>query len=172
MTKAQRRYALVKLLRRVYCRVTVIRVVGEGEAGYTYESRWLKRDRADPVQGCPDPALVQEGQAHPDRRRHVLTDEMPGWTFAEIEQAQKEGWDIFECSGSSDGPWQIQRIDFPDEWPGLDHHQPLFEDDADAWMHVRAKAAEGSFLHRRALAFVRENNPLEYERITSWQEDQ
>ncbi|ANA86310.1 hypothetical protein BEN60_gp052 [Gordonia phage Smoothie] len=86
------------------------------------------------------------------------------WTNADSVLAHGEGWDIFECSGSSAGDFQIQKFDDPDEWISSGRPYP-FRDDTDVWRHVSALAAKGSALHVRALEFLRENNPQEVEAI-------
>lgn len=74
--------------------------------------------------------------------------------------AQAEGWDIFEASGSianvnGDREFQLQRIDETQVFPG----------DEEAWHHVYTQAHAGSALHRRALIFLRERSPAEFEAI-------
>lgn len=74
------------------------------------------------------------------------------WTTEDAWAASREGWDVFECWGSQNGPWQIQKFDDGDP-------NPLgFVEDEDAWVHVRTKAAE-------ALTFLWVNNPQEIEAI-------
>lgn len=72
-------------------------------------------------------------------------------------QAASEGWAIFECSGSSNGPWQICRDDSPD-----DPKVTRLESDDAAWKLVWDRALAGSDYHKAALAYVLEHNPLEY----------
>lgn len=91
------------------------------------------------------------------------------WPYECQETAMTEGWDLFDSQGSVDGPWQIQRIDFPEGWPpGCTPDPCPFEGDADAWVHVRTKAAEGSPLHIRVLWFLLVHHPAEYFRVMSW----
>jgi hypothetical protein len=45
-------------------------------------------------------------------------------------QANSEGWGIFDCDGSSNGPWQLQKCD----------ELGIFEFDSDAWLFVYNKA--------------------------------
>lgn len=87
---------------------------------------------------------------------------MPVWTPHQINQADKEGWNIFEASGSCanhDGrrTYQLQRVD-PQE-PG---DVPVFDGDIQAQKHVAQKASEGSALHREALMFLSSESPAEY----------
>ncbi|KVH56764.1 hypothetical protein WS89_22565 [Burkholderia sp. MSMB1072] len=70
-------------------------------------------------------------------------------------QADGEGWGIFDCVGSDNGRWQLQRID----------EDEVFLDDDSAWKFVTDKAREGSAYHRSAIEFVRDNNPDEYQAI-------
>lgn len=91
------------------------------------------------------------------------------WTREDAMAATDEGWDIFECSGSENGPWQIQSFDCPEEWPGWDEGKPYpFDGDADAWVYVWTRARGGSPLHQRALTFLAEHNPTEIQTITRW----
>lgn len=78
------------------------------------------------------------------------------------ERAEREGWGIFDCDGSDNGPWQIQKIDASD----------LLENDMHAWQLVAREARAGSAYHRSAIEFIREHNPTEYEsfcKFTGWQ---
>lgn len=67
-------------------------------------------------------------------------------------QAFTEGWGIFDCDGSENGPWQIQRIDEDEKFPS----------DDEAWLHVAEKAKAGSAYHRGAIEFIRHHNSAEY----------
>lgn len=89
------------------------------------------------------------------------------WSEEDRDAACDEGWDIFETGGSENGPWQIQKFDSPDEWEGRPEPYP-FEDDTDAWVHVRNRAETGSALHLKALAFLREHNRQEFDAIMAW----
>ena len=84
------------------------------------------------------------------------------WTRVHSAQAILEGWDIFECWGSYDGPCQIQRIDFPEDGEGH------LSDDSDAWELVWYGAMAGSPLHHRALNFIARNNPAELQVIARY----
>ena len=96
---------------------------------------------------------------------------MSNWTNTDSAAACADGWNIFECFGSDNGPWQIQRLDEPSDWPEF-HGRPYpFAEDADAWCHVWQKAEEGSALHQRALAFLGEHNPSEFDAIRRWCND-
>lgn len=82
------------------------------------------------------------------------------WSFDQQENAQAEGWDIFEASGSmqnEDGrsPFQLQKID----------ESGILESDQDAWRLVFKRAEEGSALHVAAVEFLRTQSPGEYELI-------
>lgn len=78
-----------------------------------------------------------------------------GWTLVDAQTAASEGWNIWDCDGSEHGPYRIERCD------GM----ALFPDDLDAWRHVWARAESGSELHKRALAFVKQHNPIEWKLI-------
>lgn len=73
-------------------------------------------------------------------------------------QAADEGWGVFECDGSDNGPWQIQR----------DDEAELFEDDDAVWLHVLQRAKAGSDYHQAALGFVKEHNPIEASNIATF----
>lgn len=97
---------------------------------------------------------------------------MTEWTTADQNAADAEGWNIFEAEGSvqnKDGrsPYQIQRIDFPEDEEGNQIPAP-FGDDRDAWEHIWSEAAAGSELHQRAIQFVETNSPGEYAHITDY----
>lgn len=79
-----------------------------------------------------------------------------GWTGRDAIEASAEGWDVFDSGGSENGPFQICMRDDMDSG---------FLTDEEVWQHVVDEAREGSALHRRALDFVREHNPAEYETI-------
>lgn len=64
---------------------------------------------------------------------------MAEWTAEDAEQAKAEGWGIFECSGSEDGPWQLQKFDDPGQHVGAPSPYP-FVADVDVWVHARAPA--------------------------------
>jgi hypothetical protein len=68
-------------------------------------------------------------------------------------QAVDEGWSIFECFGSENGSWQLQKCD----------NAETFHTDIDAWRLVINYADAGSQYHQRALQFLKDNNPMEYD---------
>ena len=88
----------------------------------------------------------------------------PFWTSDDRSAALSEGWDIFDCQGSASGPWQLQSFDDPEDVETAPRPYP-FQSDLDAWKHVRSRAAQGSPLHERALAFLAEHNLPEYRAI-------
>lgn len=88
---------------------------------------------------------------------------MAEWTDDDAAQAKAEGWGIFECSGSEDGPWQLQKFDDPGQHSGAPSPYP-FTADADVWAHVRTGETP---LLRKALAFLAIHNPPEYHRVTT-----
>ncbi|UBV20370.1 MULTISPECIES: hypothetical protein [Mycolicibacterium] len=93
-------------------------------------------------------------------------DEHLVWLGEDHAAASREGWDLFECSGSDHGDLQLQRFDCPDEVECAPTPYP-FATDTDVWRHVRARAEGGSALHRKALAILRSANPDEFQRITT-----
>lgn len=101
--------------------------------------------------GMEATALGHRPSAMPD------TDAMvPPWTQEQSRIATLEGWDIFHCSGSSYGLWQIQHLDEAHE------HEPQakqLDDDEHAWREVFAgKLAH----HKAAKEFIRCHNHAEY----------
>lgn len=86
----------------------------------------------------------------------------PEWTFEDSVAAHVEGWDIFECWGSLNGPWQIQKFDDEDR----------YAEDNEVWSLVRQRAAAGSALHQKALDFLQVHNPREYEAVTTWEQEE
>jgi hypothetical protein len=76
------------------------------------------------------------------------------WTNADAWAAETEAWNVWDCPGSDNGPFQICQVDEIGDYP---------EDDA--WLHVWLHAAVGSVVHRRALDFVRVENPQEFDCI-------
>ncbi|MEE3755212.1 hypothetical protein [Mycobacterium intracellulare] len=86
------------------------------------------------------------------------------WLGEDSAAASREGWDLFECSGSEHGDLQLQRFDCPAEVESAPDPYP-FVMDADVWRHVRTRAADGSALHKKALAVLGTRNPEELQRI-------
>jgi hypothetical protein len=72
-------------------------------------------------------------------------------------QAVKEGWSIFDCAGSDNGRWQLQKCDDKNE----------FLTDLQAWDFVREKAAAGSLYHALTLLFLKQHNQCEWDMIMS-----
>lgn len=85
----------------------------------------------------------------------------PGWTSVHDDMAIREGWALFECSGSVHGRWQIQRLDDAAELrPGT----PRLTSDEDAMLLV----ARGTGAHHRAaMEFLKVHNPMEHQAILS-----
>lgn len=76
----------------------------------------------------------------------------PAWTDADSLQAMLEGWDIFAVGHNY---YELQQ----------DDERDLFGSDAAAWKYVCEQAAAGGDLHQRALEFLKENSPHEYDAI-------
>ncbi len=85
----------------------------------------------------------------------------PVWSDAHAAAAVIEGWNILGCSGSANGPWQIQRLDDASDIPGA----PQLEADEDAWRLVLSGGKEH---HGAALSFIEAHNPLEYAAIMAF----
>jgi hypothetical protein len=93
----------------------------------------------------------------------------PSWSAEDSTAAIAEGWEIFQVAGREEEteqeivngrpygerPWELQ----------ADDEAGIFADDAEAWKHVTTKAAEGSALHQRALAFLQAHSPNEYQAV-------
>jgi len=90
------------------------------------------------------------------------------WDIADQNAALAEGWDIFLCSDVEREPFELQRLDYPEEHGA---EAEAFDDDVDAWRHVHRLACEGSPLHNRALAFLAEHSPVEFIHIATWLHD-
>lgn len=70
-------------------------------------------------------------------------------------QALDEGWGIFDCFGSDNGDWQIQKVD---EWDA-------FASDDDVWRYVLQQASYGCAYYSAALDFIRVHSPVEWQSI-------
>ena len=79
------------------------------------------------------------------------------WTKQDSKLANLEGWDLYECFCSSDGDWQVQANDDANsKWDAK------LKDDTEAWELVANGNKEH---HKKVLAFLKEHNPSEYDRI-------
>jgi len=88
------------------------------------------------------------------------------WTIEHRYAARAEGWDIFECDGSANGPWQVQRFDDARYHTLTDgSHPPQLNDDDAAWVLVASRVKPH---HVAALAFLQANNPQEYDHIVAF----
>ena len=85
------------------------------------------------------------------------------WTVADRALASKEGWDLFDSSGSENGPVQIQSFDMPEEGEAT-----LAGGDMEAWEIVWHGAARGIAHHVKALAILADENPIELASIRKW----
>jgi len=90
------------------------------------------------------------------------------WSVNDNIAADKQGWAIFSTGGGDHSPYEIQRIDFPDE-DGLE--EPVFAGDAEAHEFVRRQAEAGDRLALAALEFLREHSPEEYITVTESQHE-
>jgi hypothetical protein len=91
------------------------------------------------------------------------------WTPDDSQAAMAEGWDVFAVMDVEE-PWQIQRLDDPAEDDRVDFDEPKFDDDVEVWRHLVEQAAAGSPLHQKALDFMAEHNPAEWDVIVYWTE--
>ena len=69
------------------------------------------------------------------------------WKIAGNDQAFSEGWGLFDV----DGRYQLQRLDNPEEIPGLGYEEPKFESDMDVMAHIVLQAIAGSTYHAEAM---------------------
>jgi hypothetical protein len=88
----------------------------------------------------------------------------PVWTKEDSEAAQTEQWDIWDCTGSDNGQWQLCRIDFPEK-DGASVPN-LWNEDVEVWLHVvQAASGDANSPHYRALQFLEFHNPDEINAI-------
>lgn len=80
--------------------------------------------------------------------------------------AKREGWAIFDCDGSENGPFQICKLDDPEACEGGPGFLPrTLASDEEAWLIVRTGTGEH---HSHARNFIAEHNPQEWEAINTW----
>ncbi|SFF32399.1 hypothetical protein [Paracidovorax wautersii] len=79
----------------------------------------------------------------------------PAWSDEHREAANREGWDIWDTSGSECGPWQIQRFDEAHENPGA---QLDSDDDA-----LRIVVSGSAPHHEAARQFIKAHSTQEWE---------
>ncbi|WP_316207478.1 hypothetical protein [Bradyrhizobium sp. SZCCHNR3118] len=77
---------------------------------------------------------------------------MPDRVQFNNDVAFDQGWGIFECHGSENGPWQLMKLD----------QSGRFKNDLEAWRWVVDYANRGSDYHKSALQFLAEHNPIEH----------
>lgn len=70
-------------------------------------------------------------------------------------QAFEEGWGIFDCEGSENDQWQLQKSD----------EDAVFASDEDAWLFVVDHAIAGSAYHIAALDWLERHAPMELDCI-------
>lgn len=92
-----------------------------------------------------------------------MTEPIPDWPAADQDAAISEGWDVFECRDTEHEPFELERIDFPE-----DGSEAPFAGDPEAWEHVVTRAVAGSDLHNRALLFLAYASPGEIVHIAFW----
>lgn len=89
------------------------------------------------------------------------------WTTEDSEAANAEGWDLFDCDGSDNGPLQLCKIDDPEMWRE-DRKvviEQTWEEDNEAWVFVWTNPSP---LHTKALEIIKVENPQEFEAIETW----
>ena len=83
------------------------------------------------------------------------------WSDSNYKYASKEGWNIWECSGSLNGFLQIQRYDNEEDLEDLQF--PVYLScDQDAWDIVWNGTKPH---HKKALEIIKEYNPIEHKAI-------
>lgn len=85
--------------------------------------------------------------------------DMLEWTTQDDTDSINQGWGLFYSIGSENGPWQLQRIDDPEEG------EPIFEDDAQAWEFVYKQFLVGDKLASKLFNFLSQNCMEEFLRI-------
>ena len=86
------------------------------------------------------------------------------WSDSNYKYASKEGWNIWECSGSLNGFLQIGKYDNEEDEEGL--QVPIYLScDQDAWDIVWNGTKPH---HIKALKIVKEYNPMEYKAIIEY----
>jgi len=92
-----------------------------------------------------------------------------GWTPEIADEATRQGWDIFDCDGSSHGRWQVQHFDDAEcAGEGCDFTVPQLASDADAWRLVKSQQTPCQVV---ALSLIKQLNMPEYDRIISVPEE-
>ncbi|MBN3761362.1 hypothetical protein [Burkholderia sp. Ac-20365] len=110
-------------------------------AGYTVTPEPVGLDCSGSMRKLGDPILHQKIR-------------LKEWTGQMYDLAHAEGWGVFECDGSANGPWQICKNDHAEVGADV----ILVSDDI-AWKIVM----EGHKPHHEAArAFIQQNNPLEW----------
>jgi hypothetical protein len=85
---------------------------------------------------------------------------VPVWEDTHSEAATAEGWDIFDCEGSENGPWQVQKIDdLEGATTASGFVVPDLMQDLVAWRLVVAGKAPH---HIAARAFIQHHNRREW----------
>lgn len=85
----------------------------------------------------------------------------PPWTSAHAEAARREGWDIWHCSTSSYGLWQVCKFDDPESTDFGFTVPALDDDDAAMWIVFNGNEAH----HWAARAFIQAHCQEEWDRI-------
>lgn len=86
------------------------------------------------------------------------------WTKEHCDAALREGWCISDSQGSENSPWQVQKIDCPDDIDDI--AVPELKEDEDAWLRVRTGTGLHHSLARQFLStFVPDH---EWKYINDW----
>jgi hypothetical protein len=134
--------------------VTAIEILADGSRCAAEAPWWVD---GEPGTASRSIRVIQSGTAAMTvREPEAALYGLPGWSVGDSMAAVLEGWDVFDGCGPEGGPFEIQKLETA----------RAFATDADVWWHVVARAADGSGLHQRALAFIRRFNREQFDEIT------
>lgn len=87
----------------------------------------------------------------------------PLWSENHALAASREGWGVFDSTGSANGNWQVQRQDDPEmEAAETGFSVPALQSDEQAWRLVYQGTEQH---HLAACAFLIAHNPKEWASI-------
>ncbi|MGF6440433.1 hypothetical protein [Paraburkholderia youngii] len=90
----------------------------------------------------------------------VAAEMSPAWSYDHETLAAREGWQISECTGSDNGPWQVANFASPEDHRDAFGFLPPYLDGDAAAMRVVANGTGEH--HLAARAFLLAHNPLEH----------
>ncbi|EIM26193.1 hypothetical protein [Microvirga lotononidis] len=132
----------------------VLQVEGQDDRIERYGG-WEELCLSEGIEVTPAPAKPEAGPT-------PATAPSADWSaLPDLHQAEKEGWRISECNEETETA-RLER----------DDGMGVFAGDAEAWTHVFSKAQGGSPYHQSILNWLRDNAPVEFQRISVHQEAQ